>query len=242
MKTMQRLGGLAAALVLGWSAGTVSADEAAVRASLGKLLPDLKLDSVQASPVPGLYEVVIGARLFYISDDGNFLIQGSVIDTRTRKNITEAKMDAVRKDALAEVEESDMVIFSPEDPKHTITVFTDLDCGYCRKLHKEIGDYMDEGIRVRYLMFPRAGIGSPSYHKAVSVWCADDRNQALTDAKSGKDPTPKTCDNPVAEQMHLGESMGVTGTPAVILEDGELLPGYVPAKRMSAFLEAHGGK
>jgi thiol:disulfide interchange protein DsbC len=227
--------GLAAALFL-VAAAAASADEAAVRASMGKLLPDLKIDSVQAAPVPGLYEVVIGAHLFYVSGDGRYLIQGSVIDTRTRQNITENKMNSVRKSALAKVDEKDMIIFSPKNPRHTITVFTDIDCGYCRKLHSQIGEFMAEGIRVRYLSFPRTGIGSPSYDEAVSVWCSADRKTALTEAKQGKTPPPKTCANPVAAEYRLGESLGVSGTPSIVLEDGQLLPGYVPPKRLAAYL------
>jgi thiol:disulfide interchange protein DsbC len=133
-----------------------------------------------------------------------------------------------------------MVIFAPEEYDHTITVFTDIDCGYCRKLHNEIDAFMAEGIRVRYLFYPRAGLGSPSYQKAVSVWCADDRKQALTDAKAGEPLPEKSCENPVADHMALGEAMGVTGTPAILLENGQLVPGYVPAKRMAAIL--NGGK
>jgi thiol:disulfide interchange protein DsbC len=136
------------------------------------------------------------------------------------------------------VPESEMVIFGADDAKHTITVFTDIDCGYCRKLHREIDDYNKENIRVRYLFYPRAGVGSPSYDKAVSVWCADDRKQAMTDAKSGKTLESKSCDNPVKGHLVLGELMGVNGTPAIVLESGELLPGYVPAKRMAQMLNS----
>jgi thiol:disulfide interchange protein DsbC len=238
MNTKKLLSGVAAMLVMGVAASGVQADEAAVRAGIGKLLPDVKPDSVAASPVPGLYEVVMGPRLFYVSEDGRYLIQGNVIDIQSRENITEAKLATAKKAAMEQMGEDKMVIFGPEKPEHTITVFTDIDCGYCRKLHSEIEDYNKEGISVRYLFFPRAGVGSPSYEKAVSVWCADDRKQALTDSKAGKAVETKTCDNPVQDHMLLGQAMGVTGTPAVVLEDGEMLPGYVPAKRMAKFLNA----
>jgi thiol:disulfide interchange protein DsbC len=236
MKIRFFIRGLAAGLVLSASSAPVGADEAAVRASLGQLLPDVPIDSVTAAPMTGLFEVVIGSRLLYVSADGRYLLQGNLIDAQTRENLTDTRTNQIRGAAMAKAKEADMVIFSPQDPKHTITVFTDIDCGYCRKLHAEIEDFMEEGIRVRYLFYPRAGVGSPSFQKAVSVWCADDRNAALTAAKSGKDPAPKTCENPLAEQMALGEEMGVTGTPAIILEDGQMLPGYIPAKRMAAFL------
>jgi thiol:disulfide interchange protein DsbC len=244
MKTERLPAGRIPAWALGLSAilatGTTAADEAAIRHSMSRLLPDLKVERVEPSPVSGLYEVVIGPRLFYMSADGRYLLQGSVLDLQTHENITESKLDKTRKAALDKVPEDEMIIFSPEHPKHTISVFTDIDCGYCRKLHQQIGDFMQEGIRVRYLFFPRAGLGSPSYDKAVTVWCSTDRKQALTDAKAGKTLAPLSCDNPVKEQMMLGELMGVTGTPAIVLEDGRLLPGYVPPKRMAMYLEGQG--
>ncbi len=238
MNTKKLLGGVAAMLAIGAIALGARADEAAVRAGIGKLVPGVDLDSVAPAPVAGLYEVVMGPRLFYVSEDGRYLIQGEVIDIQSRQNISEVKLAKAKKEALAQISEDKMVIFAPKKPEHTITVFTDIDCGYCRKLHREIEDYNEEGISVRYLFYPRAGVGSPSYQKAVSVWCADDRNQAMTDSKAGKAIEDKTCDNPLQEHMLLGQAMGVTGTPAIVLEDGELLPGYVPAKRMSEFLNA----
>jgi thiol:disulfide interchange protein DsbC len=236
MNSKQSLFGAALALV--FATLSVQADEAAVRASMAKLLPDVELGELVKAPVPGLYELMLGARVFYISEDGRYLIQGSVIDIETRENLTEARQAVAKKATMEQVSEDSMVIFAPEEYKHTITVFTDIDCGYCRKLHREIGDYMAEGIRVRYLFYPRAGIGSPSYQKAVNVWCADDRKQAMTDAKAGKELENRQCENPVKDHYMLGDVMGVTGTPAVVLEDGRLLPGYVPAKRMAAYLES----
>ena len=131
-----------------------------------------------------------------------------------------------------------MIVFAPEGkPSYTITVFTDIDCGYCRKLHGEMAGYNAEGIKVQYLFYPRAGEGSPSFAKAVSVWCADDRRTALTDAKAGKSIPDKTCPNPVKEHLELGEKMGVSGTPAIVLENGEMVPGYIPPKRLAAMLK-----
>jgi thiol:disulfide interchange protein DsbC len=239
MNSKQSLFGAALALVFATlTAQADEADEAAVRAGMAKLLPDMELGELVKAPVPGLYELMLGARVFYVSEDGRYLIQGSVIDIETRENLTEARQAVAKKATMDQVSEDSMVIFAPEEYKHTITVFTDIDCGYCRKLHREIGDYMAEGIRVRYLFYPRAGIGSPSYQKAVNVWCADDRKQAMTDAKSGKELENRQCENPVKDHYVLGDVMGVTGTPAVVLEDGRLLPGYVPAKRMAAYLES----
>ncbi len=226
------------ALALSAAVAIAEAGEPEVRAALAKLLPDVKPDRVRESEVPGLYEVAIGPQILYVSKDGKYLIQGRIIDVAARKDLTEAKQAEARKKAVDAVGEDRMVIFSPKDTKRTITVFTDIECGYCRKLHSEIQSYLDEGIRVRYLFFPRAGMGSPAYKEAVAVWCAEDRRQALTDAKAGKEIPMKTCDNPVAAHMELGELVGVSGTPAIVLDDGELLPGYVPAKRLVAQFDA----
>ncbi|KOR28390.1 thiol:disulfide interchange protein DsbC, partial [Achromatium sp. WMS1] len=191
------------------------------------------------TPVPGLYEVVAESRVFYISSDGRYLLHGSLLDLNERKDLTAAKREELQRAALIHVEqfpETQMVVFAPLNPKHTITVFTDIDCGYCRKLHQEIGEFMAQGIKVRYLLFPRAGAGSTSYNKSVNVWCSVDRNQALTDAKAGKTLPDRTCDNPIQQHIKLGELIGVRGTPTIILENGRVLPGYVSAQRMGTFL------
>ncbi len=221
----------------------------AIRDRLSKILPDYEINSIYETPIPGVYEVLLDSELVYISGDGRYMFQGRLIDLKDRKDLTESSprlLEARKrqaKDRVAALEamgEDTMVIFSPEHPKHTISVFTDIDCGYCRKLHREIQSYLDEGIRVRYLFYPRAGAGSPSYNKAVSVWCADDRNQAMTDAKAGKRIENKKCDNPVLEHLNLGHKFGVSGTPTLVLEDGTIVPGYMPAKRLSALLESSG--
>jgi len=227
-----------AAFCLGLSinANLIIADEAKIRENISRLLPNMALEKVTVSPISGLYEVTVGPRIFYVSEDGRYLIQGNMLDLNTREDLTEIKQAQAKKAALAKFSDSKMIVFAPEKSKHVVTVFTDIDCGYCRKLHNEIDSYLKEGITVRYLLFPRAGVGSPSYDKAVSVWCAVDRKQALTDAKAGKDVSSRKCDNPINEHMKLGELMGVTGTPSIILEDGHLLPGYLTADRMSAYL------
>jgi thiol:disulfide interchange protein DsbC len=216
--------------------GAAIADEAAVRQSVERLLPDMRIEQITLSPIPELYEVVAGSRIFYVSADGHYLLHGNLLDLHTKQDLTAARSSKIKKAALDSLSEEQMIVFSPENPKHTITVFTDIDCGYCRKLHQEIGEFMAKGIKVRYLFFPRAGVGSPSYTKSVSVWCSPNRNQALTDAKSGKTLPNLTCDNPVQKHMELGELMGVTGTPSIILESGRILPGYVPAQRLERYL------
>lgn len=209
-----------------------------VREGMQKLVSGHPITSITASPIPGLYEVMVGMDMFYVSADGKYLLSGKLFEIASRSDLTTPKLKRLKSEALDKVDEASMLIFSPKDYKYTITVFTDIDCGYCRKLHSEIKDYNDRGIRVRYLMFPRAGIGSPSYQKAVNVWCSKDKNEALTQAKAGKTLDEKHCDNPVADQYALGQKLGVTGTPAIFLADGELVPGYVPAKRMETMLKS----
>ncbi|MCG6859765.1 MAG: DsbC family protein [Chromatiaceae bacterium] len=212
--------------------------DAKIKARLEKLLPEYTIDSIGKTPIGGLFEVVMGPEVIYVSSDGKYMLQGRLIDLENREDLTEPRRAAARKEAVAKIGEDNMVIFAPDDYKHTVTVFTDIDCGYCRKLHREIADYEAEGVRIRYVFFPRAGLGSDSYKKAVAVWCSDDRRKALTDAKAGKDIEAKSCKNPVKDHMKLGELLGVTGTPSILLETGEMVPGYVPAKRLAALLEA----
>jgi thiol:disulfide interchange protein DsbC len=212
--------------------------EAKIKARVEKMLPEYKVDSIDKTPIKGLYEVVMGPQLIYVSDDGRYMVQGRMIDLVNREDLTEPRKAAARAQAVDKIGEDNMVIFAPDKYEHTVTVFTDIDCGYCRKLHSEIADYGAEGIRVRYVFYPRAGAGSPSYKDAVSVWCSDDRKKALTEAKSGKKLGAKSCKNPIKQHMALGELLGVAGTPAIVLESGEMVPGYVPAKRLARLLDA----
>jgi thiol:disulfide interchange protein DsbC len=214
----------------------------AVRAAVKRIMPNVSPDSVTPAPVPGLYEVIIGAKVLYISKDGKYLIEGDVFDLVKMKNLTETKRTRGRLKAVSNIEEDTMIVFSPEKVKHSITVFTDIDCGYCRKMHREMDDYMAEGIEIRYLAYPRSGINTPSYFKATGVWCADDRKQALTDAKNGGKviKTKTGCKHPVKDHMAVAEVVGVTGTPTLVFEDGQVIPGYLPAKRLIKFLDSKG--
>lgn len=218
------------------------ADTKTVEAALQQALPNIKPDSVVPSAMPGLYEVTVGAKLFYVSEDGHYLIQGSLIDIKSREDLTENRLSEVRLNALKKVGTDNMVVFKPKIGKHVAYVFTDIDCGYCRRLHSEIDQYLKQGIEIRYLFFPRAGGGSDSYFKAVSVWCAKDRNEALTKAKRGDNPERKECDNPVDEHMALANAMGANGTPMIVTEKGNILPGYVPAVQLSKILDHEGEK
>jgi len=210
-----------------------AADEAAIRKALGSIEPDI----IAPAPIAGLYEVVVGPRVVYVSADGRYMLQGELIDVQSRKSLTEPRRREAIQALLDSVSEDDMIIFKPEKVKHVVTVFTDIDCGYCRKLHSEIDEYLAEGIEVRYMMFPRAGVGSDSYKKAVAVFCSEDRNSALTNAKNGKALDMKSCDNPVGKHMDLVRQLGARGTPFIIFEDGRTQPGYVPAKQLTRLLE-----
>lgn len=224
---------------LGWQSGLLAEEiPAPLSESLAKIVPGTQPDRVSSSPIPGLYEVVFGPHIVYVSADGRYLVQGDVVDLEKRENLTAEKRKRARLEAVNGLGENSMIVFVPQKVKHTITVFTDIDCPYCAKLHREVGELNDLGVKVRYVAYPRAGIPSPSYDKTVSVWCADDPKKAIGDAKFGKPVPEKRCENPVKDHYALGQSVGVSGTPAIMLEDGELLPGYVPAKRLVRIIEA----
>lgn len=233
---MKNLSGWMVAFALAFAASLAWADDNAIAGALSKLFPGTKAESIRMSEVSGLYEVVVGPSLLYISADGRYLIHGKVIDVDAREDVTEPKLAAARVQALNKVGEDNMIVFAARRFKYGVSVFTDIDCGYCRKLHSEIDKYLAEGITVRYLFFPRAGEGSESYHKAVSVWCTKDRNDALTKAKRDGNIERKECDNPVSKHMALGNAMGVSGTPMIVTEGGEIVPGYVDAKQLAKML------
>lgn len=234
---MKTLIHFAVAAALGLTLPAAHADENAIKQAFAKSMPDVRIDSIKPSEVNGLYEVMVGSSLLYVTDDGKYLLQGRLVDVQTRTDLTEKKLAAGRLLALQKVGPERMVVFTPKIKKYTVSVFTDIDCGYCRKLHSEIDQYLAEGITVQYLFFPRAGKGSESYDKAVSVWCADDRNAALTAAKKDQKIPAKACDNPVDEHLLLGEEFGAKGTPMIVTEKGNIYPGYLPAKQLVELLE-----
>jgi thiol:disulfide interchange protein DsbC len=211
-------------------------DIKAIKAVFNKIMPGSTPDTVEPAALKGLYEVVFGAQVLYMSPDGRYVIQGDLIDLVKKENITESARSVQRAKLVKGIEDETSIIFEPKEVKHTITVFTDIDCGYCRKLHREIEQYMEQGIRVRYLAFPRSGMNTKSYHKAVTVWCSDDKQKALTEAKAGVAQETKECNNPVAKHMKLAEQFGVSGTPTIVFENGDVVPGYVPASRLSKML------
>ena len=220
---------------------TVLADpgsQEAIETSLRKVLPDMKTDQIRPSPIEGVSEVQVGPRLFYVTNDGKYLLQGSLIDLHTRQDISENRRKTFRLEAVNALGEQNMIVFPAKNPRHTITVFTDVDCTYCRKMHKEVNRYNDLGITVRYLLYPRSGANTPSYYKAVTVWCNGNRQDALTRAKAGEELKSLDCANPVKAMMELGQSMDLQGTPAIVLDDGEMVPGYVPPEKLAQALDA----
>ncbi len=197
--------------------------------------------SIQQSVIPNMYQVMYGTEVVYVSADGKYFLAGDLINMDTRENMSDVAKQSVRL-KLLEAQDNKPVVFKAKDEKHVLTVFTDIDCPYCAKLHREVPKLNDMGITIEYLMFPRAGLKSQSYTKAVSMWCADDNKQAMTDAKERKPIEAKKCLNPIADQYNLGQEVGVTGTPALITKTGKLIPGYMPADRLAAMLEAEDSK
>lgn len=198
----------------------------------------IKLEDVRMSPVSGVYEVTRDSEISYLSADGRYAILGDMIDLDSDDNISESRRRGIRARIIDTVPENEMLVFSPKDPKYTITVFTDIDCGYCRRLHSQIAEYNRLGIRVRYLFFPRTGPDTDSWHKAESVWCASNRNDALTRAKNGEElKSPKCPTEIIKRDYELGQKLAVEGTPAIFLASGEMLPGYAPPGQLAKYLK-----
>lgn len=218
------------------AAAVADAAPQAVLQAVERLAPGAA-QAVSPSPVAGLYEVVIGPRLFYMSGDGRFLVDGDVIDLAAQSNLSEPRRDTARVGALDNLGEDSMVVYTPKQFAHTITVFTDIDCPYCQRMHAELEAYLARGIRVRYLAYPRSGPDTPSYDKAVAVWCSADPGEALTRAKQGRTVEAKSCEHPVRRHLTMGQMLGIRGTPTIVLDNGKVLPGYVPAEQLAELLE-----
>ena len=212
-----------------------------VRKRVDALLPELRsglaIERIKETPVPGLYEVLLnGNRTLYISADGNYFLVGDMYEVSSEGivNLPELARQEKRKELMAKVDDTSMISFKPASGLlATVSVFTDVDCTYCRKLHREMREYHKKGIEVRYLAYPRAGIGSESYKKTVSAWCSSDPQRAITTLKRGDNIPSRTCPNPVAAQYELGDRVGVTGTPSIVLSDGRMLPGYLSAEKLA---------
>ncbi|WP_026377508.1 bifunctional protein-disulfide isomerase/oxidoreductase DsbC [Aestuariibacter salexigens] len=197
----------------------------------------LQVSSVADSPVPGLVQVMTDRGMFYASKDGTYFLQARIFNLdEEMRNETEEALGAIRLEGLQQFQDS-AVVFKAEDEKYVVNVFTDITCGYCRKFHREIANYNDRGITVRYLAFPRAGLNSKPYNDMVSVWCAEDPLEAMTAAKADEEIASASCKNSVAQQYQFGQRVGVTGTPNIILPDGTLIPGYQPADQLEQALK-----
>lgn len=220
--------------VSGLSSGGSAAE---ARKLISSRFPEIRPEQISASPVAGLYEVRIGSKIAYVSADGRYMVQGEIFDLDSERNLTEGRVEGVRKEVLAGVSESGMVIFAPAKYQDTVTVFTDVDCGYCRKLHRQMAAYNARGIRVRYMFFPRSGPGTESWTKSEQVACAKDPRVAMTRSKMGETLKDKTCKpNSVAEHYNIGREFSLQGTPAIVLESGELIGGYLEPDELAKYL------
>ncbi len=236
--------GKAAAPEAGKAAGAASgkqADtpkEAMIRAALKTIDPRVAPDRIAPAPIPGFHEVIVSGQVIYFSDDGRYMLQGSLYDVEAKKDLSQIGLSVLRREALDKVPASERIVFAPVGAsKYHVSVFTDIECGYCQKLHSEIADYNKLGIAIEYLAFPRAGLASQDALAMESVWCSADRRKALTDAKNGRPVPPKRCDNPVAAHYKIGQQIGLQGTPMIINSDGVALPGYLPPDRLLEALD-----
>lgn len=223
-------------------AGDPAAELEQVRARVSEMFDEIEAEHVQPSPVSGWYTIRKGTIVAYISADGKYLLQGDLIDLDGEINLTEETRNAARVAMLGNIPDERTIVFAPEHVKYTISVFTDIDCTYCRRFHSHIDEYLAQGIKVRYLLYPRNGPESESWVKAERVWCADNRQEALTLAKLDRDFETHGCDASIVhDQYALGQDVGLRGTPALVLEDGTLISGYVPPAELSQRMAALAG-
>ena len=227
------------ALPLGFAAGGASAADLTKEELAGRL-NGISVDDISDSPIAGMYQVAVGANVAYVTKDGRYIIRGDIIDATTSANVSEETRARARATMLHGVDPASMIVFKPANgpAKHTVTIFTDVDCGYCRQFHREIDKVTALGIEVHYLFFPRTGPNTESWFKAEGVWCAKDHNVALTRAKLGGEVPDASCGNtPVESHYALGKRIGVRGTPAVFTETGDYIGGYLPPATLAKVLD-----
>lgn len=233
---------LTAGLVASLFTFSAVADEGVerVQKALKEKMPQVKVTSVKETPVDGLYEVVAGTEVVYLTEDGRYLLQGNLMDLEKQVNMTEQRRASLRLDLLDEVEEGQMVVYEPKgEVRHTVTVFTDTSCPYCRKLHKEVPELVENGVEVRYILYPRSRQGSPAYKTAVGAWCAEDTKAAVEQAMGGQSIDVEACNqNPISQNQMLAGKMGLRGTPFIVTDTGMAIPGYRPAGELIKALEA----
>ncbi len=224
------------------ASGLAVADEAVDTKALGEKLKPLfgeTPDVIKKTPVEGIYEAVFGMELIYVSADGRYFFSGDMIDGQTRTNMSEKARTSARKAEMHSNSAKGAITFKAKgEEKHVLSVFTDVTCPFCTKLHKEVPKLNEAGVTVNYLAYPRAGVGSGSYKQMVNIWCADDQQDALTKAKEGTAVDANSCDNPVANHFALGQKIGVSGTPALVTDEGALIPGYRPAEQLVKMLDS----
>ena len=234
---------VALAAVLFASPLALAGDEGAqlekVRETVTGKFDQIKPEEVNPSPIDGWYEIQKGSIVAYISADGRYLMQGDLIDLDKNTNLSEAARNTSRRELISSVPDSETIVFSPDHPKYRVTVFTDVECPYCRRLHSQIKDYMAKGIEIRYLLYPREGPDSRSWKTSERIWCSADRPNALTMAKLDKKFDTQDCDDAaeIAHQYALGKDVGLEGTPAIVLDDGTLIGGYLPPSLLKARLD-----
>jgi len=240
-----RAGTLLAAVLLFFAvpatAEEVSVELQKVRDTVAERFAEISPEEIFESPIPGWYTIRKGAIVAYISGDGRYLLQGDLIDLQEDTNLSEQSRNDARVVMMSAVPNDQLIVFSPENVQHTVSVFTDIDCTFCRRLHSQIDEYMEQGIEVRYFLYPRNGPTSPSWAKAENVWCADNRNEALTLAKLDQEYPTRTCDASIVSKHYLiGQDVGLRGTPAIVLDDGTLFSGYMPADQLKQAIVASG--
>jgi thiol:disulfide interchange protein DsbC len=241
MKKWTRTSAVFSGLMLTLSFNLIAASETTdisqVKAKLQAAL-GMQISSIGDAPVSGLLQIMTEKGLFYTSQDGKYLLQARIYNIEDgMRNITEEALGSVRLGGLEEFKDA-VIEYKANNEKYVINIFTDITCGYCRKLHNEMKQYNDLGITVRYLAFPRGGINSSSYTDMVSVWCAEDKQDAMDNAKAGGAVASKNCETKVAEQYAFGQRIGVNGTPNIIMPDGSVIPGYQPPKQLEQALKA----
>lgn len=223
------------------SGSLLAADEPeleAVRAKMDAMFQEIEPKNVNGSPIEGWYTVQKGSIVAYVSKDGRYLLQGDLIDLDEQVNLSERSRVDARRTLISSLDDNQGILFSPQEVKYRVTVFTDVDCTYCRKLHSQIDEYLAQGIEIRYMLYPRNGPASPTWNTSEDVWCATDRKGALTAAKLDRSFESHKCNaSSITESYMLGQDVGLTGTPAIVFDDGTLISGYLPPEALTARLQ-----